>query len=203
MDLELERKGPIRRIFHTHNLAQTTFLVSFLPAKDCSLCGIWSVSLFYLQPYLPSRGSLIIRQMFPSPASPPRSCAHHSSMLSFYCPLDVLNTLLHQGVGTCPSLCPLRLPLQSPVAPFSLPSCLCSNVTSWERPLLTTPSKIASHPLPSSSPNPVPLFFKADAMILYTSICLLFISLTRLGATWDRNFVHYDSPAPRIVIGIL
>lgn len=40
LDLELERKGPIRRIFHTHNLAQTTFLASFLPAKDCSLCGI-------------------------------------------------------------------------------------------------------------------------------------------------------------------
>lgn len=85
--------------------------------------------------------------------------------------LALLNMRLHRGVHL-PLPLSVRYLQQSPVALSSLPSDLCSNVTSWKKPLTTHSLPLS----PSSSPNAVPLFFKASAVILNTCLPISHLS---------------------------
>lgn len=168
LDLELEwKKVPIKMILRIHRLAQTTFLASLLLPKVRSHVESDQSHHTMSCPRLP------FWSLVPVP-------------LSLYCPLDVLDTFPRQRLGTCHSLCPWGFTHRAPGSLF----------TSF-RPLLechflTTPSKIASCPL---SLPPFILFCWSSKHLLgyQIPICLLFISLTRLGAPWEQDFEHWYS----------
>lgn len=184
--MEFEGQVPIKKILCIYNMAQTIFPASFLLPKDCSYVeSDQSPTTFTL--LLPFRGSLIIWHRVTSSVTSP---APWSASLSCHCGL--VKHAPSQELALPFPLSVRHLP-QIPVASFSLPSDLCSNVTPWERPFLTTQSKTAFCPHPLHLLILFTVLQRFCYNLKYSRTCWSSLSLGwELGPSlqWLRNFEH-------------